>query len=114
MPCRSNSATAANLTETSQLLKRYYSTKVFAQSPAHSQFLLLFYGTIRRRRSYGFTCPPRHGSETRRAVTGPITNFAPGFEPGASGCATEYANHYYRGSCNISHHSVYTNLIIST
>ncbi|CAH0714910.1 unnamed protein product, partial [Brenthis ino] len=48
-------ATAANLIETSQLRRRYYSAQVFAQTRLHSLFL--------SRRTDGFKCSPRHGDE---------------------------------------------------
>ncbi|CAH0715557.1 unnamed protein product, partial [Brenthis ino] len=76
-------ATAANLIETSQLRRRYYSAQVYAQTQVHSLFLSLSYsgGTTARhdqgelrRRTDGFTSSPRHGGETPptsqlRAVT---------------------------------------------
>ncbi|CAH0729520.1 unnamed protein product, partial [Brenthis ino] len=75
--------TAANLIETSQLRRRYYSAQVYAQAQVHSLFLSLSYsgGTTARhdqwelrRRTDGFTCSPRHGDKTPptsqlRAVT---------------------------------------------
>ncbi|CAH0721072.1 unnamed protein product, partial [Brenthis ino] len=66
-------ATAANLTETRQLRRRYYSAQVYAQTQVHSLFVSLSYSdgaTIHhdqrdiRPRTEGLTCSPRHGGET--------------------------------------------------
>ncbi|CAH0715742.1 unnamed protein product, partial [Brenthis ino] len=70
---RSIPATAANLIESSQLRRRYYSAQVYAQTQGYSLFLSVSHSggmTTRhdqcelRRRTDGFTCSPRHGGET--------------------------------------------------
>ncbi|CAH0718028.1 unnamed protein product, partial [Brenthis ino] len=66
-------ATAANLIETSQLRRRYYSAQVHAQTQRALSIpvtLILRWEDCStrpvrvRRRTDGFTCSPRHGGET--------------------------------------------------
>ncbi|CAH0717315.1 unnamed protein product, partial [Brenthis ino] len=75
-------ATVANVIETSQLWRRYYSTQVYAQTQralAIPVTLILWWDDhstqpVRVKAQDGFTCSPRHGGKTPptsqlRAVT---------------------------------------------